>query len=99
MSKQTKTWCIAFFGSGYACEAVENGMSECFNSIILDARKKPLITMLEEIQIYIMDRFAYMNVESEKWNSNVCPKILKKMNRFGKNMMYYFMLSKNYLNH
>nr|KAJ0209363.1 hypothetical protein LSAT_V11C400159180 [Lactuca sativa] len=27
--------------TGYACEAVENGISECFNSIILDARKKP----------------------------------------------------------
>nr|KAJ0215063.1 hypothetical protein LSAT_V11C300144060 [Lactuca sativa] len=57
MSKQPETWCRAYFGTGYACEAVENGMSECFNSIILDARKKPLITMLEEIQIYIMDRF------------------------------------------
>nr|KAJ0195723.1 hypothetical protein LSAT_V11C700376270 [Lactuca sativa] len=86
MSKQPETWCRAYFGSGYACEAVENGISECFNSIILDARKKPLITMLEEIWIYIMDRFAYMNEESEKWNSNVCPKFLEKMNRFGKNM-------------
>ncbi|CAH1412942.1 unnamed protein product [Lactuca virosa] len=45
--------------------------------------------MLEEMRIYIMDRFAYMNVESEKWNSNVCPKILKKMNRFGKNMRFW----------
>ncbi|XP_052627034.1 uncharacterized protein LOC128133578 [Lactuca sativa] len=88
MSKQPETCCRAYFGTGYACEAVENGISECFNSIILDARKKPLITMLEEIRIYIMDRFAYMNVESEKWNSNVCPKILKKMNRFGKNTRY-----------
>ncbi|XP_023733916.2 uncharacterized protein LOC111881756 [Lactuca sativa] len=71
MSKQLETWCRAYFGTGYACEAVENGISECFNSIILDARKKPLITMLEEIRIYIMERFAYMNVESEKWNSNI----------------------------
>ncbi|CAH1440277.1 unnamed protein product [Lactuca virosa] len=45
--------------------------------------------MLEEIRIYIMDMFAYMNDESEKWNSNVCPKILKKMNRFGKNMRFW----------
>nr|KAJ0210942.1 hypothetical protein LSAT_V11C400185680 [Lactuca sativa] len=44
MSKQLQTW-------GYACEAAENGISECFNSIIVDARKKPLITMLEETTI------------------------------------------------
>ncbi|CAI9287755.1 unnamed protein product [Lactuca saligna] len=56
MSKQPKTWSRAYFGSCYTCEAVEKGTSGCFNSIILDARRKPLITMLEEIRIYIMDR-------------------------------------------
>ena len=55
--------------------------------------------MLEEIRIYIMDMFAYMNEETEKLNSNVCPNFLKKMNRFGKNMRYYFILSKTFLNH
>nr|KAJ0216004.1 hypothetical protein LSAT_V11C300129720 [Lactuca sativa] len=55
MSKEHQTWCRAYMSTGYACEVVENGISECFNSIIVDARKKPLITMLEEIRIYIMD--------------------------------------------
>nr|KAJ0185974.1 hypothetical protein LSAT_V11C900484940 [Lactuca sativa] len=41
--------CRAFYGGGLACEAVENGMAECFNAIIVDARKKPLLTMLKEI--------------------------------------------------
>nr|KAJ0223078.1 hypothetical protein LSAT_V11C200057480 [Lactuca sativa] len=44
--------------------AVENGILECFNSIIIEARKKPLITMLEEIRIYIMDRF-WMVIHSQ----------------------------------
>ena len=79
MSRQPKTWCRAYFDRGYACEAVENGISECFNSIIVDARKKPLITMLEEIRIYIMDRFSHMIEENVKWKSNVCPAILRKM--------------------
>ncbi|XP_023736276.2 uncharacterized protein LOC111884187 [Lactuca sativa] len=86
MSRQPKTWCRAYFDRGYACEAVENGISECFNSIIVDARKKPLITMLEEIRIYIMDRFSHMIEENVKWKSNVCPAILRKMQLFGKNM-------------
>ena len=87
-SKQPKTRCRAYFGVGYACEAVENGLCECFNSIIVDARKKPLITMLEEIRIYVMDKFAYMNEESAKWTSTICPNVIRKMKVFGKNMRY-----------
>ncbi|CAI9273481.1 unnamed protein product [Lactuca saligna] len=56
MERELKTWCRAFFSTGLACEVVENGMAECFNAIILDARKKPLLTMLEEIRLYMMVR-------------------------------------------
>ncbi|CAI9289370.1 unnamed protein product [Lactuca saligna] len=38
-----------------SCDAYENGVSERFNSVIEAARKKPLITMLEEIWIYVME--------------------------------------------
>lgn len=85
MSKEPKTWCRSYMSVGFACEAVENGISECFNSIIVEARKKPLITMLEEIRIYIMDRFSFMNDECSKWKGNICPEVIKKMNLFGKN--------------
>ncbi|KAL4586511.1 hypothetical protein LXL04_011147 [Taraxacum kok-saghyz] len=90
MSKQPKTWCRAYFNGGYACETVENGISECFNSIIIDARRKPLITMLEEIRIYVMDRIAHMNEKALKWKTNVCPAVLKKMKIFGKYMRYSY---------
>ena len=91
MSKQPKTWCRAYFNGGYACEAVENGISECFNSIIIDARKNPLIIMLEEIRIYVMDRIAHMTEKALKWKTNVCPSVLKKMKIFGKYMRYMIM--------
>ena len=89
MSKQPKSWSRAYFGVGYACEAVEYGLCECFNSIIVDARKKPLITMLEEIRIYAMDKIAHINEESAKWTGAICPAIIRKMKLFGKNMRYY----------
>ncbi|XP_052625687.1 uncharacterized protein LOC111879090 [Lactuca sativa] len=92
MSKETQTWCRAYMSIGYACEAVENGISECFNSIIVDARKKSLITMLEEIRIYIMDRFPHMIEESTKWNTRICPAVLKKMKLFGKNMRFWLII-------
>nr|KAJ0195375.1 hypothetical protein LSAT_V11C700387360 [Lactuca sativa] len=92
MSKEPETWCRAYMSTGYACEAIENGISECFNSIIVDARKKPLITMLEEIRIYIMDRFAHMIEESTRWNTRICLAVLKKMKLFGKNMRFWLII-------
>jgi len=33
-------------------------MSEAFNSVIVDDRDKHIITMLEEIRVYLMKRWA-----------------------------------------
>ncbi|KAL4576945.1 hypothetical protein LXL04_013046 [Taraxacum kok-saghyz] len=77
------TWCRAYFKPDKACEAVENGIAECFNSIIPEARKKPLITVLEEIRLYLMDRFYKMAQKADRWESDVCPAVVKKMNKFG----------------
>nr|KAJ0199810.1 hypothetical protein LSAT_V11C600299070 [Lactuca sativa] len=51
MAREPHTWCRAFFGSDLAYESVENGMVECFNAVIVDAIKKPLLAMLEEIRL------------------------------------------------
>ncbi|CAI9266213.1 unnamed protein product [Lactuca saligna] len=56
MERDPKTWSKAFFKTDKACDAYENGISESFNSVIEVARKRPLITMLEEIRIYVMER-------------------------------------------
>lgn len=86
MLRQPKTWCRAFFSSGLACEAVENGIAECFNAIMVDARKKPLLTMLEEIRLYIMERFFHLKKEAEKWEGEFGPAIIKKMKDFGEDI-------------
>ncbi|GKA53875.1 calcium/proton exchanger [Tanacetum coccineum] len=43
------------------CAAFENGISKSFNRAILIPRHKPIITMLEEIRLCIMQRLAAMN--------------------------------------
>ncbi|CAI9271551.1 unnamed protein product [Lactuca saligna] len=47
MAREPTSWCRVYFSTAMACEAVENEIAECFNTIIVDARKKPLLTMLE----------------------------------------------------
>ena len=56
MEKEPKTWSRAFYEVGRACSVVENGISESFNAVSVEARRKPIITMLEELRLYIMER-------------------------------------------
>ncbi|GJT70278.1 multidrug resistance-associated protein 5 [Tanacetum coccineum] len=41
----------AYFTTDKACDAVENRISECFNALIVDDRRKPIINMLEDIML------------------------------------------------
>ncbi|CAI9268759.1 unnamed protein product [Lactuca saligna] len=45
-----KTWSRAFDEVGKAYVAVENSLSESFNVVVVEARRKPIITFLEEIR-------------------------------------------------
>nr|KAJ0206781.1 hypothetical protein LSAT_V11C500288800 [Lactuca sativa] len=43
IAMEPKSCYMAYYQAGLACKAVENGMVECFNGIIIYARKKPFI--------------------------------------------------------
>ena len=79
MDKNPKTWSRAFFEVGRGCEAVENGFSECFNSVILSVRDKPLLTMLESMRVIVLERMHRMREISKKWTPGVCPNIQKRL--------------------
>lgn len=79
MDKDPKTWSRAYFEVGRGCEAVENGFSECFNSVILSVRDKPLLTMLESMRVIVLERMHRMREISKKWNSGICPNIQKRL--------------------
>ncbi|XP_023766738.1 uncharacterized protein LOC111915301 [Lactuca sativa] len=82
MEKDPKTWSKAFFQTDRACDAYENGVSESFNSIIAAARKRPLITMLEEIRIYVMERLCIQKSNGSSWGDlNICPTIRLKLSK------------------
>lgn len=89
MERDHKSWCRAFFEVDRACDAYENGISESFNSIIDLARKRPLITMLEEIRIYAMERMYKMLQEGQSWgNLKICPSIRLKISKLKKQQRY-----------
>ncbi|XP_023738373.1 uncharacterized protein LOC111886376 [Lactuca sativa] len=69
MERDHKSWCRAFFEVDRACDAYENGISESFKSVIDLARKRPLLTMLEEIRIYTMEMKYKMLLEGQSWGN------------------------------
>ncbi|KAD5960286.1 hypothetical protein E3N88_11758 [Mikania micrantha] len=73
MERNPITWSRAFCEVGRACDAFENGMSESFNSRIRVARRKPIITMLEEIRTFVMNRIFLMAKKAENLEHEVIP--------------------------
>lgn len=89
MEKNLKSWCRAFFQEGRMCDAVENGLSESFNNVIRDARKKPITTMLEEIRLYVMERQFSLTIKGCSWpDYKPCPTIKILLNQLKRAQRY-----------
>ena len=48
---------------------------------ILDARELPILSMLERIKGQLMQRHYTKQIEAEKMEGNICPKIKKKVDK------------------
>ncbi|KAL7605835.1 hypothetical protein Lser_V15G17660 [Lactuca serriola] len=80
-----------------SCDAYENGVSESFNSVIEAARKKPLITMLEEIRIYVMERLCIYKAKGQSWDLNICPSIRLKLNKHKETQRFWQVVPSGYM--
>lgn len=78
--------------TGMDCDAVENGLSESFNSHIKNARRKPIIGMLEDIRSYVMTRNYTLMKECEDWTSEFCPNIIKVL-ELNKKIQRYILIN------
>jgi len=58
-----------------------NNLSESFNSTILLARDKPIITMMEWIRCYLMSRFSHLRERFVAYSGVVFPKPNKRLDR------------------
>nr|KAJ0219824.1 hypothetical protein LSAT_V11C200062670 [Lactuca sativa] len=66
---------------------VENGISDCFNSMIRQTGKKHLLIMLEEIRIYLMERVYHQRDFPNQWRGDYGPNTLEKLTKFRKDEM------------
>ncbi|KAM3382251.1 hypothetical protein P3S68_007824 [Capsicum galapagoense] len=56
---------------------VDNNFTESFNSWILESRGKPILKMLEEIRVKIINRLREKKIEVSKWKEDFNPKCME----------------------
>lgn len=72
-------WSKSRFRTTISCDALVNNMSEAFNSVFVDARAKPIVTMLEEIRVYLMQRWESNRQKIAKYEGSILPNIKKRL--------------------
>ncbi|KAL2251025.1 UNVERIFIED_CONTAM: hypothetical protein Sindi_2224800 [Sesamum indicum] len=76
--KPPTQWSRSHFSEINTCDMLLNNVCEAFNGCIIDAREKPILTMLEWIREYLMRRMQEnRNKCAAKWKKRLCPKIQK----------------------
>ncbi|XP_027061053.1 uncharacterized protein [Coffea arabica] len=60
-------WCKAFFSKHTQCDILVNNLCESFNAHILEARDQPIISMMEAIREYLMERIQKRRAAMEKY--------------------------------
>ncbi|XP_014515422.1 uncharacterized protein LOC106773224 [Vigna radiata var. radiata] len=70
-----KYWSRSRFSYEAVCDSLDNNICEAFNSVIVLARGKPIITMLEEIRLYLMKRWATNRTKVAAMEFTICLKI------------------------
>ncbi|KAK4392723.1 hypothetical protein Sango_2050100 [Sesamum angolense] len=74
--KPASQWSKSHFSTYCKCDFLLNNLCESFNCI-LEAREKPILTMLEWIREYVMTRMQQLRDKAERlWEGKkLCPKI------------------------
>ncbi|XP_022640537.1 uncharacterized protein LOC106770521 [Vigna radiata var. radiata] len=81
MSLPPRFWSRSRFTTTAKSDTLVNNMSEAFNSVLVNTRTKPIITMLEEIRLYMMKRWATNRTRAASFKSSICPKILSRLQK------------------
>ncbi|GAA0170881.1 hypothetical protein LIER_25048 [Lithospermum erythrorhizon] len=76
-ARSPRRWNKAFFPLIVKTDMLCNNLSESFNSFILKAREKSIITMLETIRKKLMKRIRDRKIAMERKTCPVYPRIMK----------------------
>ncbi|XP_014515653.1 uncharacterized protein LOC106773481 [Vigna radiata var. radiata] len=74
-------WSRSRFSTIPRCDTLVNNMSKAFNSVLLHTRSKPIISILQDIRIYLIKRWATNRSKIQSLSGDICPKIKTRPNK------------------
>ncbi|GAA0171933.1 hypothetical protein LIER_25858 [Lithospermum erythrorhizon] len=69
----------SYFATSPKCDVLFNNMCEVFNSFILDARDKQVLTLMSMVKDLVMVRIQMNRDRTELWEGRLCPKSRSKL--------------------
>lgn len=72
-------WTRSHFSSHSKCDLLCNNICESWNKYVMEARDKPIITMLEMIRRLVMCRLQSKREFIAKCDHLICPRIIEKL--------------------
>ncbi|XP_016185103.1 uncharacterized protein LOC107626718 [Arachis ipaensis] len=75
-------WCKAYFSHGPKVDNITNNMCEVWNTKIVEYRKKPILSMCEDLRYYIMRKRAMHKKRLEHHPGMLAPVQQKKLDQF-----------------
>ena len=76
-------WSRSWFHTYSKSDLVVNNLCECFNSYVLQARDKPIISMVEMIRKKLMRRYQQKREGIRSCSSRLCPRAVEKLESIG----------------
>lgn len=74
------SWCKHVFKYWSKCDVLINNLAESLNSTLLVAREKPIITLVEWIRSYLMNRLSTFRERLDNYHGDIMPKPRKHFN-------------------
>lgn len=72
-------WCKSHFSNISKCDIVDNNMAKTLHGWLLGTRLKPVISILEEIRLMVMQRLYTKRIFATKWHFDVAHRVGKKL--------------------
>nr|XP_009772460.1 PREDICTED: uncharacterized protein LOC104222839 [Nicotiana sylvestris] len=82
-----QNWCRSYFDTLCKNQMVDNNFTESFNSWILEARGKPILKMIEDIRIKVMNILREKEEEARTWGGEFSPNCMKLCDRHTVNLV------------
>lgn len=75
--KLATNWGKSHFREWTQCDMLLKNLCESFNSTIVNAKEKPILTMLEKTRVYLMKKIIVCRESCDRWTTIIGPRIQK----------------------